>query len=112
MHRMFGGELKARQERLQKEHRLRADEAKRKAERRKAVTERQRQRQLQLEEEQRNRRLAEEQAAEQARLATEALIVANKGVFHEAWLLALSADEESMRGKGIRRAADKVNHPR
>jgi len=108
---MFAGELKARQARLEREQARRAEEARRKAERQRAAAERAAERKAAFEEEQRARRLAVLAAEEQAREAREALISSNNGVFVEATLRALPADEDAMKAKGIRRAADKITLP-
>jgi len=108
---MFAGELKARQTKLEREQQRRAEEAKRKAERQKAAGERQAARILQREEEQRARRLAQSAAEEQAIAAKEALIANNNGVYAEANLKAVAADEDAIKAKGIRRSADKITLP-
>uniref|UniRef100_A0A061QRR2 Ubiquitin fusion degradaton n=1 Tax=Tetraselmis sp. GSL018 TaxID=582737 RepID=A0A061QRR2_9CHLO len=108
---MFAGELKARQQRLEREQKERAEESKRRAERHRAIAERQRKRQEELEEEKRLRRIEELAAAEKVAQEREELISRNNGVFLETRLRAVATDEELLTGKGIKRAADKIVLP-
>jgi len=103
--------LKARQQRLEREQKERAEESKRRAERHRAIAERQRKRQEELEEEKRLRRIEELAAAEKVAQEREELISRNNGVFLETRLRAVATDEELLTGKGIKRAADKIVLP-
>ncbi|KAK9833421.1 hypothetical protein WJX81_003671 [Elliptochloris bilobata] len=108
---MLSGELASRMRKLEREQQARLEKLRAREEKERLVAQRQAERERAREEEIRQRRLAQEAAREAERLWHEEELQVNNGVWWQAALSVVPADEGAARSKGIKRGADKVLLP-